>query len=101
MESDKVFLPPSALRELSDLEGVEHPYQFEIRSQERGTRTYVGVLEFSAPEGQILLPDKVREDLDLPMEELAGGGTVSLCYVALPKVSQQLCCIMTTSNLGG
>ena len=58
-DSDRVILPEDVLVELTKNPLVEYPIIFEIYSPISDQRTHCGVLEFSAPEGQIVVPEKV------------------------------------------
>ena len=53
-EADKVILPEEALHELQGQGGVEFPLHFALSAADR--QTFVGVQEFSAPRGTILIP---------------------------------------------
>jgi ubiquitin fusion degradation protein 1 len=75
-EEGKVILPTSALAEL-DIEQTT-PMLFALKSHSR--EMHVGVLEFTAPEGRILLPYWMMENLRV--EE---GHTVDIFPRTLPK----------------
>ncbi len=78
---DKVLMPSSALEELQGQADVEYPLTFELRDG-GWKRTFVGVLEFSAPEGMVILPTKVISCLDV-----VAGASVSIRYSKLPKAT--------------
>jgi len=88
---DRVTLPPSALRAL-DFKGamdVRGPITFELSTRE-GARTHAGVLEFTAEDGTVGLPDKTRVCLGAvtEAEECEEGGyntRVTARFVRLPK----------------
>jgi ubiquitin fusion degradation protein 1 len=54
----KVFLPPSALDKLTRLH-ITYPMLFELINGARERKTHAGVLEFTAEEGKIYLPQWV------------------------------------------
>lgn len=79
-DSDRVLLPSEILHDLSTEPRVTYPLMFEVAIPSTGRRTHCGVLEFSAEAGKIVLPQKVRDCLDvLP------GASVRLRYKVLPK----------------
>jgi ubiquitin fusion degradation protein 1 len=72
---DKVLLPPSAGQALMD-QGVMWrggALTFEV-AVPSGARTHAGLLEFTAPEGVVLVPRKVAESLWGPFDD-AGDAT--------------------------
>ncbi|KAJ2867038.1 ubiquitin fusion degradation protein [Coemansia aciculifera] len=75
----KIFMPASALEELSRLE-IVYPMLFKLENDEATTsrRTHCGVLEFTAEEGRVYLPQWMMETL-----ELAPGSPVKVLNVAL------------------
>ncbi|KAJ2004454.1 ubiquitin fusion degradation protein [Coemansia thaxteri] len=75
----KIFMPPSALEELSRLE-IVYPMLFKLENDEASAskRTHCGVLEFTAEEGRVYLPQWMMETL-----ELAPGSPVKVLNVAL------------------
>uniref|UniRef100_A0A7S3K3U4 Ubiquitin fusion degradation protein n=1 Tax=Aureoumbra lagunensis TaxID=44058 RepID=A0A7S3K3U4_9STRA len=79
-EGDKILLPSSAFEQLARLQ-VEYPMLFEIRSS-KGGRTHCGVMEFTAPEGQCIMPFWIMQNL--LCEE---GALISVKNVSLPKAS--------------
>ncbi|PNX88906.1 ubiquitin fusion degradation protein 1, partial [Trifolium pratense] len=76
---DKIIMPPSALDSLARLE-IEYPMLFELRNPSSERTTHCGVLEFTADEGIVYLPNWMMEDMLL--EE---GGIVSLKSTSLVK----------------
>jgi len=58
-KGNKVLLPPSVLAEVSQ-GAMPHPLLFRINSMRTKKTTYVGVLEFTAPEDICILPLWVR-----------------------------------------
>ena len=54
-KGNKVLLPPSVLAEVSQ-GAMPHPLLFRINSMRTKKTTYVGVLEFTAPEDICILP---------------------------------------------
>ncbi|KAJ2644877.1 ubiquitin fusion degradation protein [Coemansia sp. RSA 1694] len=79
----KIFMPPSALEELSRLE-IVYPMLFKLENDEAATskRTHCGVLEFTAEEGRVYLPQWMMETLDL-----SPGSPVKVLNVALLRGS--------------
>ncbi|KAJ2891000.1 ubiquitin fusion degradation protein [Coemansia aciculifera] len=79
----KIFMPPSALEELSRLE-IVYPMLFKLENDEAATskRTHCGVLEFTAEEGRVYLPQWIMETLDL-----SPGSPVKVLNVALLRGS--------------
>ncbi|KAJ1843744.1 ubiquitin fusion degradation protein, partial [Coemansia sp. RSA 2708] len=79
----KIFLPASALDELSQLE-VVYPLLFKLQNDEEETdngrrpRTHCGVLEFTAEEGRVYLPQWMMETL-----HLTPGSPIEVINVAL------------------
>lgn len=71
--ADKILLPPSAGRALMD-QGVMwsgSANTFELAAASTGARTHAGLLDFTAPEGVVMIPRKVAECLWGPF---GGGG---------------------------
>lgn len=58
----KVILPPSALNQLTML-NISYPMLFELSSEDTGLKTHGGVLEFTAEEGRVYLPQWMMEAL--------------------------------------
>ena len=57
-EGGKMLLPASVLGDIANMT-LQYPLQFEIVAQHSSgevTRTHCGVLEFTASEGQVVLP---------------------------------------------
>ncbi|KAJ2732432.1 ubiquitin fusion degradation protein [Coemansia sp. BCRC 34962] len=75
----KIFMPASALEELSRLE-IVYPMLFKLENDEAATskRTHCGVLEFTAEEGRVYLPQWMMETL-----ALSPGAPVKVINVAL------------------
>jgi ubiquitin fusion degradation protein 1 len=77
---DKVLLPSSALAVLSRIE-VQYPMMFRLQAMGRGDkRVHVGVYEFSASEGQVVVPGWLMRG-----QGIAEGALVSIRNVQLPK----------------
>eukprot|EP00500_Bicosoecida_sp_ms1_P011494 CAMPEP_0203819944 /NCGR_PEP_ID=MMETSP0115-20131106/38052_1 /ASSEMBLY_ACC=CAM_ASM_000227 /TAXON_ID=33651 /ORGANISM="Bicosoecid sp, Strain ms1" /LENGTH=95 /DNA_ID=CAMNT_0050728939 /DNA_START=186 /DNA_END=469 /DNA_ORIENTATION=+ len=55
--ADRVLLPASAAAALANSPNARSPYTFELRAG--GNIAYCGVREFTAPEGMVVLPQKV------------------------------------------
>lgn len=80
-DSDKILLPPSALRQLADM-NVEWPMLFRISNTDLGRSTHCGVLEFSSEEGRCYVPFWMMKNLLLDEHSL-----VTITNVALPKAT--------------
>lgn len=81
--SDKVTLPPSVGQQLMAQNAPKNgPMMFELTSTQ-GTRTSVGVLEFSGPEGVVGLPRKVVRSLWPTEQECQGNVSVTYRYDTL------------------
>lgn len=76
---DKIILPSSSMEKLAGMR-VQYPMQFEIRNEsvEPLRRTHVGVLEFTAPEGQMFVPYWIMQNLLLEENQLVTVRNVSL-----------------------
>lgn len=61
-KGNKVLLPASVLAEVSQ-GAMPHPLLFRINSMRTKTTTYVGVLEFTAPEDTCIVPMWVSTEL--------------------------------------
>ena len=77
-----VGVPQEVLADISHKTWIKFPLFFELRNPATSTRTYSGVLEFSAPEGTVLLPDKVIASLNA-----TSTPEVVLRYADLPKAT--------------
>ncbi|OIW08638.1 hypothetical protein TanjilG_03314 [Lupinus angustifolius] len=76
---DKIIMPPSALDRLASLE-IEYPMLFELRNPSADRITHCGVLEFTADEGCIYMPNWMMENL-----HLQEGGIAVLKNISLSK----------------
>jgi ubiquitin fusion degradation protein 1 len=76
--ADKLLLPPSVGASLMSQDAPKNGAMlFEVAAS-NGGRTHAGVLEFTAPEGVVLLPDKVANCLwGLPSNSSDGGSSSS------------------------
>ncbi|KAH9246601.1 hypothetical protein BASA81_015868 [Batrachochytrium salamandrivorans] len=76
---DKIILPSSSMEKLAGMR-VQYPMQFEIRNESVDPlrRTHVGVLEFTAPEGQMFVPYWIMQNLLLEENQLVTVRNVSL-----------------------
>lgn len=79
----KVILPEFILEILTFSE-IELPWTFKISNNNGDFSTYVGVLDFTAPFGQIMLPNWLFEQLNI-----INGYNIKLRYKQIPK--GQLC----------
>ncbi|CAN6623723.1 hypothetical protein TRVA0_009S02278 [Trichomonascus vanleenenianus] len=83
--TDKVFLPQSVLQVLVDqaqARQIDLPSPLTFQISTRTKVTHVGVREFSAPEGTVLVPKMVAEILE------TNDGKVHVELVELPKGSR-------------
>jgi len=76
---DKIILPASAFERLAQMT-VTYPMQFELlnASFDVPRRTHVGVLEFTAPEGQCFIPHWIMQNLLLEESEIVTVSNVTL-----------------------
>lgn len=77
--SGRILLPMSVLRATADMK-LSYPLIFEISSSAKGTKTFAGMLEFEAPEGQVIVPHWLMNAL-----VVSPGETLKVRTVALPK----------------
>lgn len=75
----KIILPPSALRQLSQLE-IAYPMLFEMTNHANGRKLHCGVLEFIANEGSVLLPHWMMQNLGVEH-----GDLIKVESATLPK----------------
>ncbi|KAL7509776.1 hypothetical protein ACHAXN_010573 [Cyclotella atomus] len=80
-QGDKILLPPSAFDILARLQ-VDYPMLFQLQSEDRGTMTHCGVLEFTAEEGSCVIPFWMMQNLLI--EE---GSVLTVTNVSLPKAN--------------
>lgn len=73
------MLPPSALRQLAQLE-IAYPMLFEITNHTNGRKLHCGVLEFIANEGNVLMPHWMMQNLGVEH-----GDLVKVESATLPK----------------
>lgn len=78
-DGNKILMPASALRRLMSM-NIEYPMVFEIRNPCSDRVSHCGVLEFSAEEGYVFLPDWMMKNLQLQY-----GNLVTLRSTTLPK----------------
>ncbi|GAB2267647.1 hypothetical protein Dimus_002629 [Dionaea muscipula] len=76
---DKIIMPPSALDRLASLH-IDYPMMFELRNDAASRISHCGVLEFTADEGMIFVPNWMMENM-----LLQEGDIVRVKNVALPK----------------
>ncbi|KAJ2411897.1 ubiquitin fusion degradation protein [Coemansia sp. RSA 2530] len=86
----KIFMPASALEELSRLE-IVYPMLFKLENDEAATskRTHCGVLEFTAEEGRVYLPQWMMETLALTPGSPVKVINVALLHGSLVKLQPQ------------
>jgi ubiquitin fusion degradation protein 1 len=68
-KGNKVLLPSNTLATLAN-GTMPHPLIFRINSMRSKKIVYCGVLEFTAPEGAIIMPNWIFNDLNLQEEEM-------------------------------
>ena len=74
----KIILPQSALAKLSSLH-IAYPMLFELNNDSADRFTHAGVLEFTAPEGRIFIPEWMMRQL-----EVHDGDIINVKSTALP-----------------
>ncbi|KAJ1719850.1 ubiquitin fusion degradation protein, partial [Coemansia erecta] len=89
----KIFMPPSALEDLSHRD-VVYPLLFKLQNdnQPAGSptkRTHCGVLEFTAEEGRVYLPQWMMETLGLSPGSVIEVINVALLRGAMVKLQPQ------------
>ncbi|KAG4988576.1 hypothetical protein JHK82_030913 [Glycine max] len=77
----KIIMPPSALRRLAYLD-IEYPMVFELRNSSAEIVTHCGVLEFTADEGIIHMPEWMMKNM-----KLQEGNTVILKNTQVPRAT--------------
>lgn len=78
-DGNRILMPASALQRLMSM-NIKYPMVFEIRNPYSDRSSHCGVLEFSAEEGSVFLPDWMMKNLQLQY-----GNLVTLKSTALPK----------------
>ena len=96
---DKVILSNSAFLRLASMK-VQFPMQFELINEnvDPPRRTHVGVLEFTAPEGQMFVPYWIMEKLLLEENQLLKVRNVSLPLAKFIKLRPQSVDFLEISN---
>jgi len=74
----KIILPQSALQKLTMLH-VSYPMLFEVKNAEKDSRTHAGVLEFTAEEGRVYIPQWMMDSL-----ALSNGALLQITNVTMP-----------------
>jgi ubiquitin fusion degradation protein 1 len=77
--SDKIILPISAFEELIKIE-IEYPMLFQLTFNNK--TTHCGVLEFTAPEGSVLIPKWMMNNLELKNDSI-----INIKNISLPKAT--------------
>ncbi|ODQ65101.1 UFD1-domain-containing protein [Nadsonia fulvescens var. elongata DSM 6958] len=85
----KIFLPPSALHKLTMLH-VQYPMQFQLQNEDHGLTTYAGVLEFTAEEGRVYVPQWMMETLGGQPGSLLQITNVDLVQGTFVKIEPQI-----------
>ena len=96
---DKIILPISAFQKLAGMR-VQYPMQFELRNESVDPirRTHVGVLEFTAPEGQMYVPYWIMQNLLLHEGEILVVRNVSLALASFVKFRPRSVDFLEISN---
>merc|ERR1712226_1072471 len=79
----KILLPASALQSLMSMSNIEYPMMFKLSKKHDPTNiisTHVGVLEFTADEGMVVVPQPIMTQLNIE-----NGESLEVEYIALPK----------------
>ncbi|KAJ2702232.1 ubiquitin fusion degradation protein [Coemansia sp. IMI 203386] len=95
----KIFMPPSALEEISQRE-VVYPLLFKIQTEDNASsaistdggaskRTHCGVLEFTAEEGRVYLPQWMMDTLGISPGTVVEVINVALLRGSLTKLQPQ------------
>lgn len=84
----KVILPQSALSKLTML-NISYPMLFELASEETDLKTYGGVLEFTAEEGRVYLPQWMMETLAVAPGSLIKVTNTNLELGSFVKIEPQ------------
>ncbi|KAL3534147.1 hypothetical protein ACH5RR_002608 [Cinchona calisaya] len=88
-DGNRIIMPPSALERLANMQNIEYPIMFEIKKsttdyssdhhqQPQPKISHCGVLEFTADDGFVYLPEWMMKNL-----KLRPGSIVVLKYVKL------------------
>jgi hypothetical protein len=94
VDSDRVILSSKVLEELSKDPAIRYPLMFELFNHETKKRTHCGVLEFSAPDDVIVLPQKVQRCLGI---EGMSGTQIRIRYKQLEKCTYLRCSVPASS----
>ncbi|PRT56559.1 Ubiquitin fusion degradation protein 1 [Wickerhamiella sorbophila] len=84
----KIYIPQSALHKLTTLH-ISYPMLFEIRNEESHGCTHAGVLEFTAEEGRVYLPEWMLANLKIKAGGLVRISSVSLELGTFVKIQPQ------------
>ncbi|CEP64356.1 polyubiquitin-binding protein UFD1 LALA0_S11e02234g [Lachancea lanzarotensis] len=84
----KIFLPPSALNKLTML-NVRYPMLFELTASDSQLKTHGGVLEFTAEEGRVYLPQWMMESLSVNPGSLLQIASTDLPLGQFVKIEPQ------------
>ena len=80
----QVLLPPSIGNELLRQDSPKNGSMFFELSSDQGNSTHAGVLDFTAPEGHIMVPPQVAASL-WPEGAIPSGATLTATYKRLEK----------------
>lgn len=84
----KIYVPHSALYKLTMMR-ISYPMLFEIRSEDTKKKTHGGVLEFTAEEGRVYLPDWMFGTLGNRIGGLVRISSVTLELGSFVKIQPQ------------
>ncbi|OAD07223.1 hypothetical protein MUCCIDRAFT_186557 [Mucor lusitanicus CBS 277.49] len=84
----KIILPQSALEKLSQL-NISYPMLFRLTNNAERKHSHAGVLEFTAEEGRVYLPQWMMETLDKEPGSLIEVKNVTLPLGTLVKLQAQ------------
>ncbi|CAA7017596.1 unnamed protein product [Microthlaspi erraticum] len=89
-KGDKIIMPPSALNRLASLH-IEYPMLFQLSNVSVGKTTHCGVLEFTADEGVVFLPNWMMQNMSLEEGDILQIKNISLVkgtYIKLQPHTQ-------------
>lgn len=96
-KGDKIILPESALRALTQL-NVQYPMLFHLSNRETGRTTHCSVMEFSAEEGVCYIPMWMMKNLGLYNGALLNIKNVSLKKARHIKIQPHKTALTEVSN---
>lgn len=85
----KIFLPPLALGKLTMLH-IRYPMLFELRNELLDVKTHTGVLEFTAEEGRVYIPQWAMSTLKVSPGQVLAVNNCDLPLGSYVKIQPQL-----------